>query len=263
MLETDYVNDIDSASIESFQSVEYKELIDKISRIIKLNKVSNILLWGILLIAQPGFFIFPIVGIILKVILRTKGKIDLQYIIEDGLEDEYKKKLGIWLSLNNCDSMWQIVQEASVSNTKVNAGASRNINRKLFKFTKKTPFYISTNIEIIQVILKKEKLIFLPDKILIIRGSKVGAINYDSIFIDIYNVRFIESERVPKDAKIIDYTWQFVNKNGTLDRRFKNNRQLPICLYSDIRITSPEGLNVEIQCFNLEIAKKFEEVIAN
>jgi len=174
LLETDYVNDIDSASIESFQSVEYKELIDKISRIIKLNKVSNILLWGILLIAQPGFFIFPIVGIILKVILRTKGKIDLQYIIEDGLEDEYKKKLGIWLSLNNCDSMWQIVQEASVSNTKVNAGASRNINRKLFKFTKKTPFYISTNIEIIQVILKKEKLIFLPDKILIIRGSKVA-----------------------------------------------------------------------------------------
>lgn len=66
---------------------------------------------------------------------------------------------------------------------------------------------------------------------------------------------------VPKDTQIIDYTWQFVNKNGSPDRRY-NNRKLPVCLYSQINITSPEGLNVELQCSNTKIAHEFKREVA-
>jgi len=36
-------------------------------------------------------------------------------------------------------------------------------------------------------------------------------------------------------------------KNGGPDRRFKNNRQLPICLYSELWFKSNTGLNEKIQ----------------
>ena len=101
----------------------------------------------------------------------------------------------------------------------------------------------------------------LPDKILIIRKNKVGALSYKNLNIKFNETRFIESEYVAKDAKVVDHTWQYVNKNGSPDKRFKNNRQLPICLYGVIYLTSPEGLNVELQVSSLTITNEFEDAL--
>jgi len=152
----------------------------------------------IFLVGMPPFFLLPLIGVILKIILHTNGKIDLQYMIDDDLAYKYRNKIEQWMKLNDCNKMWQVIQAAFVSNTKINAGASRNINRIPFKFTKKTPFYLSVNTEIMQMMMKKEKLIFLPDKILIIRGSKVGAIDYNSLSIKLSDIRFIENGLVPR-----------------------------------------------------------------
>ena len=57
------------------------------------------------------------------------GVIEMEYTLDDEKVDEYNLKIGAWTILNESQHMWQIVQQAAVSNTKVNAGASRNINR--------------------------------------------------------------------------------------------------------------------------------------
>jgi len=70
-------------------------------------EVLDVLLWCVLLAAIPVFLILPIIGMILKIILHTKGKIDLQYTIEDDISYEYKNKMEKWLSLNNCHLIYQ------------------------------------------------------------------------------------------------------------------------------------------------------------
>jgi hypothetical protein len=56
--------------------------------------------------------------------------------------------------------------------------------------------------------------------------------------------RFIEHETVPSDARVVDRTWQFVNKKGGPDLRFKNNRELPVCAYNQFNLSTPDGLDV-------------------
>ena len=51
----------------------------------------------------------------------------------------------------------------------------------------------------------------------------------------------------PRDAVVVGQTWKHPNKNGGPDRRFANNRQLPICLYESIYLRSPNGLNELLQ----------------
>ena len=46
----------------------------------------------------------------------------------------------------------------------------------------------------------------------------------------------------PTDAQCVGTTWQYANKSGGPDRRFKNNRQLPIMLYGRLTLTTPQGL---------------------
>lgn len=255
----DIVHEISSAPVEQLQSVEHKDLINNIETLLKLNNLSNILLFCVIFLAIPGFFILPIVGLILKILIAKKWRINLDYNFEDNTYQEFENKVNKWLTLNQSSKKWQLTHEANVTNKKANAGASSNVRRVIFKVSKNTPYFIKCNITPVLLELKKEKIFIFPDKILILSGNKIGALSYNDLQIDVSQVRFIERDSVPKDSKILSYTWAYVNKNGSPDKRYKNNRQLPICQYGSIEIKSKEGLNISILISNLEIANNFKK----
>lgn len=86
-------------------------------------------------------------------------------------------------------------------------------------------------------------LYFLPDRLLVYDPGGVGAVSYRTLEMVASRTRFIETGPVPADATIIDRTWQYMNKRGGPDRRFSNNRQIPICLYDELSLRTPTGLN--------------------
>ncbi len=253
---------IESASIDSFKAAEIGNITSAIERTISLKKWSTVLIVAAILIPiHPVLAILPIIGIILKIVSHKSGAVQLEYTLDNEKGDEYNRRIGAWQILAEGDKEWQIIQEAHVSNQKVNAGAGRNVKQAVCKIEKTTPFYINTNIDTIQIKLYKEILIFLPDKVFIIRKGKVGLVNYEDVSISVSQTRFIESDSVPRDAIVVGSTWQYVNKNGTPDKRYKNNRQLPICQYGVVYLNSDTGLNVEMQFSNVNKTQDFNELI--
>lgn len=53
--------------------------------------------------------------------------------------------------------------------------------------------------------------------------------------------RFVEDGAVPSDSLVLGHTWQYVNIKGGPDRRFKNNRQLPILRYGRLTLSGEGG----------------------
>ncbi|CAN7758297.1 DUF4236 domain-containing protein [Variovorax sp. LjRoot130] len=96
-------------------------------------------------------------------------------------------------------------------------------------------------------ILKTDRttLAFFPDRIPAFQGKAVGAIEYKELRADSVATRFIENETVPVDANVVGRTWQYVNKKGGPDKRFKNNRELPICLYNEFNLSTARGLDLK------------------
>ena len=90
-------------------------------------------------------------------------------------------------------------------------------------------------------------------KLFIIQKSRVGALNYSDIETFAHTTRFIESEKVPGDASVVGSTWKYVNKSGGPDKRFKDNRELPICLYGEIELKSASGLNTILMFSNADL----------
>ena len=78
-------------------------------------------------------------------------------------------------------------------------------------------------------------------------------IPYDDLDVWDSDTRFIESEQVPRDAEVVGETWQYVNKKGGPDRRFKNNRRLPIVRYGQLRFESSTGLDLDYQVSSREV----------
>jgi len=100
-------------------------------------------------------------------------------------------------------------------------------------------------------------MFFMPDIVLVQDGSRVGAVNYSDLNVRWQDSRFIETERVPSDAKVVDHTWAHPNKSGGPDRRFKNNRQIPICLYEAMHFTSNNGVNELVEFSRTGVATAF------
>ena len=53
-----------------------------------------------------------------------------------------------------------------------------------------------------------------------------------------------------------------MNKKNNPDRRFKDNPQLPIALYEELKLKSPTGLNVQYKLSRLGGGEKLNEAIA-
>ena len=80
--------------------------------------------------------------------------------------------------------------------------------------------------------------------------------------------RIPETSKIPEDVPIAGYTWAKANKDGSPDRRFRDNYQIPVCLYGNIRIRSTSGLDESWLFSNHDAAKdlvaayrEFTEVI--
>lgn len=246
-------------NINNLQDLEFVEIKNKIENLLKYNKLSTIII--IISILFFNFFLMKfilIVGIILKVFLHCKAKINIEYNFEDDTFETFNKRNSSWLLLNKSNMKWQILSQTFNKNLKVNAGAERIIKREKLLINSKMPWFLKSNIIPVVLKIKNEKVLLLPDKVLILRKNKIGVMKYDNLDINIDYINFIEDGVVPKDAKIVDYTWKFLNKNGSPDKRYKNNKKLPVCKYGKIAITSPEGINLEFQISNIDTLTEFK-----
>jgi hypothetical protein len=204
-------------------------------------------LFLICVISLPIFFL-----ILLYYLKKADNKrllIEIHYEIDDSVKDIYEKFIYHFSALLNCSRVWQYLHSERSYDYKYSSGAGNIITRKpLSKIsTNKTPSKIfKTNVEVPYLGLINTELYFFPERLIIKRGKEYGAIMYKNI--DCYSsiTRFIENESVPSDSVVVGQTWRYLNKNGSPDKRFNNNHQIPICEYSVYCFESPSGLNEKI-----------------
>ncbi|WP_434509820.1 DUF4236 domain-containing protein [Desulfitobacterium sp. AusDCA] len=200
------------------------------------------------LIPTVGMPLALLGGILIYAIVDKKRKMTiLFYDIEDQSEQEIQQFYNSFEELMNCNMAWHISAQAHVQDRKYHAGANQVVKKTRIKIGYKTPPYIKTNVMVPTIPVGKQTLYLFPDRVLIYEGKTVGGLVYDSLSVTQREQRFIEDGMVPRDGTVVDHTWRFVNKSGGPDRRFSNNRQLPILMYSEVQFCSDTGLNELIQ----------------
>jgi DNA polymerase-3 subunit epsilon len=141
--------------------------------------------------------------------------------------------------------VWHVEAQGNLTNPyqqKVNAGASSLIRRSAASLNLDGPPVLVTNIAVPSLQGKNRSVYFLPDRVLIRQGKNYAEVPYAALHATAYPQRFIEEESPPGDSQIVGSTWRYANVKGGPDRRFKNNRQLPIMLYGRLTLSSQAGL---------------------
>lgn len=224
-------NSTEHADIDTLQPADFLDMSKAMKKAQTVDKAGKVLIifgsilmlpcffnisefWSILIIGLP----LIIGGIVAKIYAHCALPVSIDYELDEVSRENHLQRISAWKLFFSSSRNWQTISSAMVLNQKVNAGAAKSVNRVGVKLSSKAPFYIKSNVEIIVLKLKSEQIVILPDKLLIIKGRKFGAANYGEVKITTSCGRFIEDGLVPKDAEIIGYTWQYVNKNGSPDR---------------------------------------------
>jgi hypothetical protein len=101
-------------------------------------------------------------------------------------------------------------------------------------------------------------LLIYPGFVLM-RGNTrgLGVVDCREIELSFEPVRFVASEGVPPDAAIVGQTWERANKDGSPDRRFRDNRRIPIVLCGGFTFESPTGIHEQYLISNCATAERF------
>lgn len=196
---------------------------------------------------------------------KARGTVVAFFDVSDTPARWFDALVTNWACLTGAERLWRVVESGRVRTTyqhKINAGASDLVKRIACKAHLRGPRHLSTNVAVPTLVSGRSSIHFLPDRVLIRDGRHYSDVAYGYLHVRGSSQRFIERPgRLATDSAQVDQTWQFVNVKGGPDRRYSNNRLLPVMLYGGLDLTSPQGLNWQIQISRADAASSVARVL--
>ena len=267
---------LNSATSQELTPQSRKELISRLNqsyKALRLDYLCGAILLILSLILMDQISILGAVSIILGIVITVavanweskRRTVTITYEFEDDKASVFKQLISAFNNLASNKNVWALIDSRNVYDShesKLNAGAGNLINRSDVQVGEGKPPWVNTNIDVPVLNARKQTLYMMPDGIFVYDNKGVGFVEYEDVSVSDSTTRFIE-ERPPSDAKIVDHTWKYPNKKGGPDRRFKNNYEIPICLYGELKIKSKSGMFLYIMTSMHDSPSRFSHEFAN
>lgn len=180
--------------------------------------------------------------------------VNIDMDVDDQFDKRYNDLLENYKTMLYSDKIWDITSSVTIDQKSTRSAASASVTRRPVKFGFGTIDIIKSKYEALHLEnANGGDLYIYPAFVVIVDAHK----KFGLIDIRELEFSFMEEERVPADAEVVDKTWAKVNKNGSPDKRFKENYEIPICLYGKIELSSGTGLNEAYSMSNYEKSEKF------
>ncbi len=119
----------------------------------------------------------------------------------------------------------------------------------------KTPG-IQANLPIRGIDASGQMIFFFPEAILVLK-DRYSPIPYGSLEVAFSTERRPEEEEVPADAEVVGRTWRYTRGDGSPDRRYASNPEIPVVLYGLLEISGPAGFEVLLLISDRNAAAEF------
>ena len=161
---------------------------------------------------------------------------DIDEELSELEKNNFKDFCEAFKAFRSSNRTWAIV--SSARNTELKSSAYTTVEKAPVIFKTGLFSYLQSSFQV-PVFPGSDRRPYYFYPRFVIRGSSIDSFEVyaiDRIDFRYKSTRFIEEGIRPSDAKQVDTTYKYVNKNGGPDRRFANNPVIPVLLYGDIKI---------------------------
>jgi len=187
-------------------------------------------------------------------------KMDIDFNMDSSMLNEYTTLKNNFEKLTTSHKIWDVTSTQAIDRVKMRSSASKLVEKIPVRFLMGSLDYINTKHGAFKLQNANGGDLYIYPAFIVIPSKyndNFAIIDFRDIKLEHYGQRFVENDSVPSDAEIIDHTWQYVNKNGSPDKRYSYNPQIPIARYYSITLESKKGLHERFYISNADYAKAF------
>jgi Protein of unknown function (DUF4236) len=187
------------------------------------------------------------------------ARLATQIEIPDSLKAIFARFSDAFVQLASSNKIWDTVSHRAVNQVAERTLAARAIERRSVRFGLGRCTVIQSNWQVPHLENANGGDIYLfPLFVVYFAGEHSFALlEYKDVQFICGAARFHEEEGVPSDSQVIAKTWAKTNKDGSPDRRFKENYEIPVAEYGRLVLQSSTGLNEEYLVSNVSSCQAF------
>ncbi|BAP31165.1 uncharacterized protein CHSO_2128 [Chryseobacterium sp. StRB126] len=199
-----------------------------------------------------------------EAIKQTKEMIEKCYVnleidFDSDIKRKFEKAYESFKKLTTSQKIWDITSAHFQDRVATRSSAGTIVSRRQVNFELRAISYIKSDYQALYMKNANGADIYIYPTFIVMYTNEtnfaiigINELNFQQTY-----TRFTETSTVPRDSKIIGQTWAKVNKNGTRDKRFKSNYQIPVVRYGNIRLSTQTGLREEYEFSNYELTEEF------
>lgn len=191
-----------------------------------------------------------------KLLLDTYG-LKLDWNIAPDILKIYDDLVLAFQEASKSSVIWDVTVEKQANQFRERTLAVKSIERRRVSFTLGRPAYLPASIDekwetVPQINDAGGAVIYIfPAFFIFSSKTNFAVIEPKDIVTTACRYNFIEEEKIPYDAAVTGQTWKKTNKDGSPDKRFNGNYQIPLVAYGKLRLTSGEIIEEEYMLSNL------------
>lgn len=187
----------------------------------------------------------------------SQCNINIETNIDPNTEKQYKELVESFKNLLTADYVWHKLKEESNKDNR--SSASYNIDRKRTKLCIDKANFIKSDYDAFCFVKANgDKLYLYPAFAMLYNNqNNFGLVELAELEVNFSYTKYHESENLPNDAEVVGSVWIKENNDGSPDKRFKNNYQIPIVRYGELTFTSKTGINEVFIFSDAKLAEAF------
>ena len=173
--------------------------------------------------------------------------------------EPYYRMRDAFSALAECKVIWNVLTQQSIDRIALRSWAETLISRKPLSFRLDSCDLIQWEQNVPHLPNLTGGDMYLYPGFILYRASRQAFALIESLNMDLKyeSAEFVENEPVPSDSQVVGRTWAKCNKDGTPDRRFHDNYQIPVARYGTLNLFTHDGLDVRYMCSNAAAAERF------
>lgn len=187
--------------------------------------------------------------------------ISAEFELSGDLVERFGSLAQRFASLRSSQYIWDISESLQIDRARTRSAASQSLMRQAVRFSTQRIDIIHSEFDSLHLHNANGGDIYVfPCFVAVRRGDG------DFAFLDIRELelrveptRFIEEEVAPTDSDRVGHAWARANKDGSPDRRFADNHQIPVYRYGHLFLSSATGLNEAYMFSNWKACAEFGE----
>jgi hypothetical protein len=168
------------------------------------------------------------------------SRVSIIFNMDTEVADPHRRMMETFDQLSGSQGSWALQSSQQTDQVKARSMSGTVVARRSTRLARRTDALVDT-IDLpmaLSIQNGRSTAYFYPGFVLIVDATRsdFALVDLKELDVGFGLTQFTETDPVPGDAKMVRKVWAKSNKNDTRDRRFKDNRELPVVIYGELNL---------------------------